>query len=310
MKRNQTFKYLTKHAGKGVKGNLKRLHIINNNQAIQKTIIGKEQIEREIMNYNQNHFKQVHQLEMHNDRIYAELGNNEIRDNILNGQLRHDHCENENACEFLKLLKILTGSTTQYQFRNQKVTREEWYKKVSQAKKNSASSIFSKQTYSIYKCALGSKRMTDILVEFYNIILDKGYYPERWANIVDVMLEKGKGPQLDKLRTITLIEGDLQILMRIFLDPKEEELIENNNRFSKANYGSRRNCSIETAILEKRLIIDHSILAMRNTICNFADLKSCYDRQLAKVGSIVEESTGRNRKAMILFTKIMPEFKH
>ena len=91
------------------------------------------------------------------------------------------------------------------------------------------------------------------------------------------MLEKGKGPRFDKLRTITLIERDLQILMWLFLDPKEQELIEIDNRFSKANYSSRRNYSIETAILEKRLIMDYSTLTMSNMICNFTNLKSCYD---------------------------------
>ena len=39
--------------------------------------------------------------------------------------------------------------------------------------------------------------------------------------------------------------------MRIFLDVKDQELIKNNARFFKANYGSRRNYSIEIAILEK-----------------------------------------------------------
>ena len=63
--------------------------------------------------------------------------------------------------------------------------------------------------------------MTNILVNFCNIILDKGYYLERWTIIVDVILEKGKGLKLSKLRTITSIERDLQILIRIFLDPKE-----------------------------------------------------------------------------------------
>jgi len=124
------------------------------------------------------------------------------------------------------------------------------------------------------------------------------------------MLEKGKGPKLGKLRTITLIEGDLQILMRIFMDGKNNELIETDSRFSKANYGSRKNYSIDSALLEKRLIFDHSALAATETICNFTDLKACYDRQLSKIGGIVEELTGRNRKAMILFTKIMSYFKH
>ena len=58
------------------------------------------------MNYNQNHFKQAHQSEIHNDRIYAKLDNNKIRDKILNSQLMHDQCDNENVFGFLKLLKI------------------------------------------------------------------------------------------------------------------------------------------------------------------------------------------------------------
>ena len=122
------------------------------------------------------------------------------------------------------------------------------------------------------------------------------------------MLEKGKGPTLGKHRTITLIEGDLQILMRIFLKAKEEELIEKDPRFAKTNYGSRKNFSIETAILEKCLIMDRSTLLSKITVCNLTDLQSCYDRQLANVGSIVEESVGRNREAMLLFMKIISEY--
>ena len=34
----------------------------------------------------------------------------------------------------------------------------------------------------------------------------------------------------------------------------------NNNRFSTANYRSRNNYSIKIVILEKRLILDHSVL--------------------------------------------------
>ena len=96
-KRKHTFKYLTKHAGKGTKDNLKRLHIINKNQTIERTIIGKEQIECEIMKFNENHFQQAHTSEMFRDKIYAELDNNKIRDKILNGQLARDKCDSKNV---------------------------------------------------------------------------------------------------------------------------------------------------------------------------------------------------------------------
>ena len=122
-------------------------------------------------------------------------------------------------------------------------------------------------------------------------------------------VKKGKGPVLGKLRFIALIEGDSQINMRMHLASNKEELIENNSRFSKANCGSRKNYSIETAILQKRLIFDNSLIEIKSSIYNFTDLKSCYDRQLANVGSIVEELVGRNRAAMKLCTKIMPKLK-
>ena len=45
-------------------------------------------------------------------------------------------------------------------------------------------------------------------------------------NQVDTSLEKGKGPVLGKLRFITLIEGDLELNMRIHLASNKEELID------------------------------------------------------------------------------------
>ena len=107
------------------------------------------------------------------------------------------------------------------------------------------------------------------------------------------MLGKGKGWVIGKLRIVTLIEADLQCAIRLFLGGEDKELIEDDHRFSKANYGSRKNYSIDSAILEKRLVIDNSILSGKLTIYHLTDLKACYDRQLAEVGGILEESVGR-----------------
>ena len=128
--------------------------------------------------------------------------------------------------------------------------------------------------------------------------------------LVNTTLEKGKGPIIGKLRNITLIEGDMQIGMRIFLSTDIEELIERDERFSKSNFGSRKNYSIAIVILQKRLIFDNSLILMKHTIYTIMNLQSCYDRQLPNVGSIVEELVGCNRNAMKLYTKIMPKLEH
>ena len=151
--------------------------------------------------------------------------------------------------------------------------------------------------------------MTFILVMMLNIFLKRRYYPKCWLKELETSLEKGKGPILGKLRNITLIKGDMQIGMRISLGNNGQELIENDERFSKANFGSRKNFAITTALLQKRLVMDNSLISSRHTIYIMTDLQSCYDRQLSNVGSIVEESVGHNRNAMILYTKIMPHFQ-
>ena len=83
--------------------------------------------------------------------------------------------------------------------------------------------------------------------------------------------------------------------MRTHLDDEEDESIENDERFSKSNYGSRKNYSIESATLEKRLVFDNSLLVNKKTTCCLTDLKSCHDRQLVSIGGFIEESMGRDR---------------
>ena len=160
---------------------------------------------------------------------------------------------------------------------------QDWIKVVKKSKRCSASSIFSKRTHAACKCALDSERMTEVLVRFYNTLLKNGYFLQRWVDILDVMIEKDKGLVLGKLRIITLIEADLQFVMRIFLGDEIEEMIENDDRFSTANYGSRKNYSIESALLEKRMTFDHSMLSGKATMYTITDLQSCYDRQLAEM---------------------------
>ena len=55
------------------------------------------------------------------------------------------------------------------------------------------------------------------------------------------------------------------------------ERIENDARTSKHNYGSRSGYSIENALLEKRLIVDHAKKSGEDNVCAVSDLEACYD---------------------------------
>ena len=60
----------------------------------------------------------------------------------------------------------------------------------------------------MYKYSLESENIISILLQFYNIIILKEFYLHRWLKVLDVMLDKEKGPILGKLRIIQLIEVD------------------------------------------------------------------------------------------------------
>jgi len=306
--RNHTFQYLSRHVGKGQRDGLRRLHKTNNNNEIVESYVDRLTIEKELVEHNKDHFTKAHATEIYRDRIYQKLGEEKVRDRILKGDLTREECDHENIFEFLKLLK--QTSRIRRNRNNDEITAEQWIKVVKQSKRKSASSIFSRRNYAVYKCALTSERMTKVLVTYYNIILKHTYYPKRWEKILDVMLNKGKGMILGKLRTITLIEADIQYIMRIILNDGNTERIENDDRFSKSNYGSRKNYAIESALLEKRLIFDNSVFTGEKNIYHLTDLKSCYDRQLVNIGALIEESIGVNRNGLKLITKIIPRWKH
>ena len=93
--------------------------------------------------------------------------------------------------------------------------------------------------------------MIKVLVVYYNILIINQYYPVYRLKILDIMLGKGKGLILGKLRTIELIEADLQIIICVLINKRTRNNTENNKCISKENYGSYRGYLIDNLILEK-----------------------------------------------------------
>lgn len=97
-----------------------------------------------------------------------------------------------------------------------------------------------------------------MLVNYYNLIIKHQFYLQHWLDTLDVVIEKGKGPILRKLRTIQLLEADLQIIIRMHSVDLIQNDIESDNRVSKANYGSRKFYLIDNIILEKIILYNAS----------------------------------------------------
>ena len=71
----------------------------------------------------------------------------------------------------------------------------------------------------------------------YNLIISNRFYSERWLKILNMMLEKGKGPFLGKLRAMKSLEEYLQLLMIFFVNERMTGVIEMDEIIFKGNYG-------------------------------------------------------------------------
>ena len=79
---------------------------------------------------------------------------------------------------------------------------------------------------------------------------------------------------------------------------------------SRHNYGSRKGFSIDSALLEKKLLFDYAKRREESNVYLMSDLEACYDRQLPNIRGIVAESVGVNRNMMNILSKVLPKCDH
>ena len=84
-------------------------------------------------------------------------------------------------------------------------------------------------------------------------MINHNHFPARWLDVLDAMIEKGKGNKINELRAMKIIEADFQLLMRMFLELRIVDNHEGDKRTSKLDHGYRKGCSIDFAILEKTI---------------------------------------------------------
>ena len=70
---------------------------------------------------------------------------------MLNGDAKREDCDEEEVCEFLRLLKRPKRLTPDD---NDCMQNNEWRMVVKNTKKSSTSSMFSRRDHTVHKCAL------------------------------------------------------------------------------------------------------------------------------------------------------------
>jgi hypothetical protein len=112
-----------------------------------------------------------------------------------------------------------------------------------------------------------------------SIPLAEGFFPERWRQAIDIMLEKIPGvPRINKLRIIQLIEADLNQVLRSAFALNISKLAQDTPGIIIEHQYGRSHQTCLTPVLNKFLTVQLLIQKKTNGIVFDNDAMECYDR--------------------------------
>jgi len=145
--------------------------------------------------------------------------------------------------------------------------------------KEKTSSSVSDRHVGHYKAAALDDTLSLIHSMMMTIPYKIGFSPQRWRNIIDVMLEKELGnPKLHRLHIIALIESGYNQSQRILIARCLSHRLEDHQLVPDMQYGSRPGKLYITPVLNKQLTHDIIRQTKRTAAMIENDAVGCYNR--------------------------------
>ncbi len=120
-----------------------------------------------------------------------------------------------------------------------------------------------------------------------------GYVPERWKEVLTLMLEKKPGqPYLHRLRPINLYESEVNALLKHMIAKVLIGHAEGNHLLHDAQWGSRPLRRATDALLQKMLTLEQVRMGRLILGIVYLDAKACYDRIPSNLTMLVYKRFG------------------
>jgi hypothetical protein len=311
--------------GKATKSGLTHIMVEDGHGNLE-SISDKEAMFEKIIERNKVHFAQADGTPFTTAPIIdylGRLGTNEASEMLLRGQAEVDEWDiNEPAKVILREMKRVTKKDAVSDY----ISAEDLdtgYGKWGEGTSTSPSGLHLGHDKTILKTNKEAKdesgkqvrtlrqRYFELKAAFINFAIRHCHVFKRWKTVVNATIEKIPGkPLLQKLRIIHLIESDFNLMIGILWGRRLMAHMEKTGALGEEQGGSRAGRMAQHVLLLKQAIYSIWRLSRTNGASFDNDAKSCYDRIVMLLASLVSQRGGMTKEACNIFLETLDQMKY
>jgi hypothetical protein len=291
------------------KGSITQIDIPNTDGSWS-TITHDQDIYNAILEYNQQHLRQANETPFGQQGNLAYLVNpshpeNQI-DPLLDGEAYFDETTSLEMDQWITELQRKTPHEI-----DTTITETDYIKCFKSMKESKASSPSGRH---VGHYIVAAKAEDPTLRQIYCHIAATAFIMSlplpRWEQCLQVMLDKGKGHRIDKLRIIQLVEADLNFVLKLIWGHRLNQAAYQNQLYNESQFAIiGKTCT--SAMLNKVLFADITRQSHRPACMTDNDNKAAFDRILPALSIVTCRRLGLpNSAAFFIFSLLKHmEFK-
>ena len=239
-----------------------------------------KEIEARLLEWQLHHYNQASSTPFATSEWYNKLNPNILNEEDVYDILRDGLPEDDRLMESSRKLfeEISSNLIPEMPAATVQFTREKFqtfYKKTKEKTSSSPSGLHMGH----WKAAALSTTISEVLSIIMRIAINNSYSLNRWKKVTGILLEKKSGhPTINKLRTIHIIESDLNYAMRMIWGREMMKWAEKHHAIHENQYGGRKGVQAQSASLNKTLTMDIIRYYGEPAMLVDNDAQACYDR--------------------------------
>ena len=256
-----------------------------------------------LLEWQRLHFMQANETPLATQEWDTLLDNEKEQEKILQGKFELDHKYPKECQMLFEEMKVNKKVANTVDFKTDYGDFRDFIKRIKELTGASPSG----RSYSHYKVLLvHAPKKLQLLHKIFTLSLDFGIILHRWQKTVTSLIEKDTGrPRIHRMRTIHIIEAELQFITKIVYANRLMKQAEKNQLITDEQYGGRKNRQALSVVINKLCYYNISHQTLQPAAFMDDDARACYDRIVPHLASVEARKWGTDYETAQLTKQII-----